>query len=342
MNLLVTGGAGFIGSNFIRYWLAKYNFDNIVNLDVLTYAANLASLEDIETNFTNRYSFVKANISERELIINLIQKENIDIVVNFAAESHNSRAIINPAIFFETNVLATQQLLEACKITNTRIHHVSTCEVFGDLELDSSDSFAEDYPYRPNTPYNASKASTDLLVESYHKTFGLKTTISICSNNYGPYQHPEKLIPLFITSALENKNLTLYKSSQNRREWLHVNDHCRAIDLIITKGTSGEKYNIGSGIEKSVEEITTIILTSLDKPKSLKTYVADRPGHDKRYLLNSNKIKEKLGWQVDIRFEQGIKETIQWYITNPQWWQAIKSKTNLNENNWRNDSHYKT
>ncbi len=342
MNLLVTGGAGFIGSNFIRYWLKKYNSDNLVNLDSLTYAANLASLQDVAAKFANRYSFIKANISERELIIDLIQKENIDIVVNFAAESHNSRAIINPAIFFESNVLASQQLLEACKQTNTRIHHVSTCEVYGDLELDSPDSFAEDYPYKPNTPYNASKASTDLLVNSYFKTFGLKTTISICSNNYGPFQHPEKLIPLFITNALENKPLPLYKSSQNKREWLHVEDHCRAIDLIIKKGNIGEKYNIGSAIEKSVEEISNIILKSLAKPKSLKTYVTDRPGHDKRYLLNSNKIKEKLGWQAEVKFEKGIQETIQWYIDNPQWWQTLKRKTIFQEDNWQIATNLKT
>lgn len=338
MNLLVTGGSGFIGSNFIRYWLAKHHSDSIINLDKLTYAANLTSLQDVESNYANRYSFVKANISEYELIVDLIQKENIDIVVNFAAESHNSRAIINPAIFFETNVLASQQLLEACKITNTRIHHVSTCEVYGDLELDSLDSFAEGYPYKPNTPYNASKASTDLLVNSYFKTFNLQTTISICSNNYGPYQHPEKLIPLFLTNALDNKSLPIYKSSQNKREWLHVNDHCRAIDLIIKKGNIGETYNIGSGIEKSVEEITDIILNSLDKPKSLKNYVPDRPGHDKRYLLNSNKIKEKLGWQAEIKFEKGIQETIQWYINSPQWWQSMAKKASLKEDNWQNSN----
>ena len=334
MNLLVTGGAGFIGSNFIRYWLAKYHSDKIINLDNLTYAACLASLDDVKANYNNRYSFVKANISERELIVNLIRKENIDIVVNFAAESHNSRAIVNPAIFFETNVLASQQLLEACRITKTRIHHVSTCEVYGDLALDSSDSFAEDYPYKPNTPYNASKASTDLLVNSYYKTFGLKTTISICSNNYGPFQNPEKLIPLFISNALQDKPLSLYKSSHNKREWLHVNDHCNAIDLIIHHAEVGEKYNIGSSLEKSVEEISDIILTSLNKPKSLKKYVPDRPGHDRRYLLNSSKIKNELGWQSKIPFEQGIQETIQWYVNNPKWWQNLKEKAKLQEDNW--------
>jgi len=334
MNLLVTGGAGFIGSNFIRYWLTKYKTDKIINLDKLSYAANLASLQDVKINYADRYSFIKANIAERELIVAIIQQENIDIVVNFAAESHNSRAIRNPGIFFETNVLATQQLLEACRATNTRIHHISTCEVYGDLALNSPQSFNEESPYRPNTPYNASKASADLIVNSYFKTFGLKTTISICSNNYGPYQHPEKLIPLFVTNALENKALPLYKSSQNKREWLHVNDHCRAIDLIIKNGKPGEKYNIGSGVEKSVEEISDIILSTLAKPKSLKTYVADRPSHDRRYLLDSSKIKRELAWQADIAFEQGIKETINWYKSNSSWWQKLKAKLDLKEDNW--------
>ena len=334
MNLLVTGGAGFIGSNFIRYWLTKYSADKVVNLDALTYAANLANLADVEAGYSDRYSFVKADIGDTAKVVEIIKNNDIDLLVNFAAESHNSRAVIEPSIFVKTNVLGTQGLLEACRITDTRIHHVSTCEVYGDLALNSPDSFSEGYPYKPNTPYNASKAAADHLLNSYHKTFGIKTTISICSNNYGPYQFPEKLIPLFVSNALENKDLPIYKSSENKREWLHVLDHCNAIDLIVHNGTIGESYNVGSGVEKSVEEVTDIILNYLDKPHGLKSYVADRPGHDRRYLLNTAKIRKELSWQPKISFEQGLEETIKWYVDNEDWWRPLKEKLLIEERRW--------
>ncbi len=331
---MVTGGAGFIGSNFIRYWLSKYSVDKIVNLDILTYAANPANLQDIVASYGERYSFVKADIGDTQKVVEIIETNSIDLVINFAAESHNSRAVIEPGIFVKTNVLGTQGLLEACRKTDTRIHHVSTCEVYGDMALDSQDSFVEACPYRPNTPYNASKAAADHLVRSYYKTFGLKTTISICSNNYGPYQFPEKIIPLFVSNAIDEKLLPIYKSSENKREWLHVLDHCNAIDLIVRKGIIGESYNVGSGIEKSVEEITDSILHYLDKPLSLKSYVADRPGHDRRYLLNSEKIRKELAWQPEVEFEQGLEETIQWYMDNESWWRPIKERLAIKEDSW--------
>jgi dTDP-glucose 4,6-dehydratase len=275
VNLLVTGGAGFIGSNFVRYWLERYPDDHVVNLDALTYAGNLESLRDVETRFATQYCFVRGDISNIELVEHLLEQFQIDTVVNFAAESHNSRAVLEPGAFFRTNVLGTQALMEACRRCEVaRVHHVSTCEVFGDLSLDSTDSFSEEHPYRPRTPYNAAKAGGDLAVRSYFETFGLPVTLSTCANNYGPYQFPEKLIPLFVTNALQDKPLPLYRSSANRREWLHVLDHCRAIDLILKHGRIGELYNIGSGIERSVEEITDVILDILDKPSSLKTYRA--------------------------------------------------------------------
>ena len=324
MKLLVTGGAGFIGCNFIRYWLQHYPGDAIINIDLLTYAGNLNNLADVGNAYPNRYSFVHGDIGNYDCVDDLIAVHRPDVIVNFAAESHNSRAVLNPRLFFETNVMGTQMLLElARKHKVSRFHHISTCEVYGDLALDSPVKFTENHPYSPRTPYNASKAAADHAVRAYFETYGLPVTISNCSNNYGAYQHPEKVIPLFTTHALDDKPLPLYRNSLNRREWLAVSDHCRAIDLIIRKGNIGETYNIGSGIEQSVEEIADGVLAALGKPQSLKTYVPDRPGHDRRYLLDSSKIRRELEWEPQIDFQSGLKETTQWYAQNRDWWTEI-------------------
>ena len=261
--------------------------------------------------------------------------------MNFAAESHNSRAVLNPRLFFETNVMGTQMLLElARKYKISRFHHISTCEVYGDLALDSPIKFTENHPYRPRTPYNASKAAADHAVRAYFETYRLPVTISNCSNNYGAYQHPEKVIPLFTTHALDDKPLPLYRNSLNRREWLAVTDHCRAIDLIIREGRIGETYNIGSGVEQSVEEIADGVLAALDKPQSLKTYVPDRPGHDRRYLLDSSKIRRELDWEPQIDFESGLKDTTQWYAENRGWWTEIRERGDsdaVQEDTWKKE-----
>jgi len=336
MKLLVTGGAGFIGSSFIRYWLQQYPEDHILNLDALTYAGNLDNLSDVVANYPQNYTFVKGDIGDATRINNVLQDYRPDIIVNFAAESHNSYAILNPSMFIKTNVMGTQTLLEATRKHNiSRFHHISTCEVYGDLPLDSPEKFTEHSPYRPNTPYNASKAAADLIVQAYFKTFHLPITISNCCNNYGPYQFPEKLIPLFTTNLLSDKPITLYEHSENRREWLHVLDHCQALDLILKKGKIGEIYNVGSGVEKSVEDISAILLKELNKPETLKTYVEDRPGHDRRYLLDSSKIREELHWEPKIDFYNGIHETIQWYKHNPSWWKPLKERNILNEADWK-------
>ncbi len=336
MNILVTGGAGFIGSNFVRYWVERHPDDHVLNLDLLTYAGNPANVQDVAASAGERYAFVRGDIGNVDLVEHLLGAYHIDTVVNFAAESHNSRAVLDPAAFFRTNVLATQGLLEACRRHNTaRIHHVSTCEVFGDLDLDSPDSFSEEHPYRPRTPYNAAKAGGDFVARSYHETFGLPITISTCSNNYGPYQFPEKLIPLFTTNAITGQPLPLYRSSANRREWLYVTDHCRAIDLILRDGRIGELYNIGSGVEQSVEQITDCILSILDKPQSLKSYVADRPGHDRRYLLNSGKIRRELGWTPEVGFKDGMRLTVEWYTRHEEWWRPLKQRLAVAENAWK-------
>jgi len=333
MNLLVTGGAGFIGSNFIHYILDKYPGYKVINLDLLTYAGNLDNLKSLENN--PNYTFVKGDICDYDLVDKIVKDYNIDIIVNFAAESHNSWAIIDPGKFFRTNVIGTQTLLEvARKNGNIRFHHISTCEVYGDLPLDSDEKFYEHSPYLPRTPYNASKAASDLAVRVYHDTFKLPITISNCSNNYGPYQYPEKLIPLFATNLMEDKKVPVYKNSQNRREWLHVLDHCRAIDLIIHNGEIGHTYNVGSGLEKSVEEITDFILQELGHSHDMKEYVQDRPGHDRRYLLDSSKIRKELNWQPEIEFEQGLKDTIHWYRKNGDWWEPLKKKNTLAEAEW--------
>ena len=336
MRLLVTGGAGFIGSNFIRYWLESYPDDHVLNLDLLTYAGNLANLEDVAAAHPERYAFVRGDIGNVDLVEHLLAEHRIDCLVNFAAESHNSRAILDPAAFFRTNVLGTQGLMEACRRARTpRVHHVSTCEVFGDLDLDSPDSFSEEHPYRPRTPYNAAKAGGDFVVRSYHETFHLPVTISTCANNFGPFQFPEKLISLFTTNAIDDLPLPVYQSSRNRREWLYVTDHCTAIDLILRHGRIGELYNIGSGVEQSVEQITDRILDLLRKPQSLKVTVPDRPGHDRRYLLDSSKLRRELGWEPAVGFEEGMRRTVEWYAAHPAWWRPLKERLAVQEAAWK-------
>ena len=339
MKLLVTGGAGFIGTNFIRYWLRHYSNDAVINLDRLTYAGDLSNLTDIaETHYPKRYKFAHGDILDSAFVEDVLKTEHPDVIVNFAAESHNSRAILHPRRFFETNVMGTQVLLDVARQYGVqRFHHISTCEVYGELPLDSPDTFSESAPYRPQTPYNASKAAADHLVNAYFHSFGMPITISNCANNYGPYQHPEKLIPLFTTNAIQNLPLTLYQSSHNRREWLHVEDHCQAIAAVIEHGKIGETYNVGSSVEKSIEEISDFILDTLGKPQQLKTYVPDRPGHDCRYLLDSQKITHEIGWEPRIPFEEGMRETIRWYVENKEWWQAIQQKVDdgvVQEDKW--------
>jgi dTDP-glucose 4,6-dehydratase len=333
MRILVTGGAGFIGSNFARFWLERHPEDHLVVLDLLTYAGNRVSLEDVE----ERLVFVEGDIGDRELAERVLRDEEIETIVNFAAESHNSLAVVDPGRFFRTNALGTQTLLEAARTTGgvRRFHHISTCEVYGDLPLDTDEVFTEESPYRPRTPYNASKASADHAVRAYSETYGLPVTITNCSNNYGPYQFPEKVIPLFVTNALDDRPLPLYASTQNRREWLHANDHCRAIELVLEKGAEGETYNVGSGVEKSIEEIADAVLKLTGKPADLKTIVPDRPGHDRRYLLDSSKLRRKLGWEPEIDFERGLQETVAWYSDHRDWWEPLKERAPVEETAWR-------
>ena len=332
MRLLVTGGAGFIGSNFVRFWLERHPDDHVVVLDLLTYAGNRASLEDVD----DRIVFVEGDIGDRELAERALRDEELDTIVNFAAESHNSLAVVDPGRFFRTNVLGTQTLLEAARTVGVhRFHHISTCEVSGDLPLDTDEQFTEESPYRPRTPYNASKASADHAVRAYSETYGLPVTITNCSNNYGPYQFPEKVIPLFVTHALDDLPLPLYASTQNRREWLHALDHCSAIELVLRTGVEGETYNVGSGVEKSIEEIADGVLELTGKPASLKTIVPDRPGHDRRYLLDSSKLRRELAWEPAIDFERGLSETVAWYTEHRDWWEPLKGRAPVQETAWR-------
>lgn len=336
--IFITGGAGFIGSNFIRYWANTYPEDRIINYDLLTYAGNQESLSDIEERLagTGRYVFVQGDISNYHLTRHLFEMYRPDWVVNFAAETHNSRAIMEPDAFFTTNVLGTQQLLQAVLDANiSRFHHISTCEVYGDLPLESNERFTEESAYRPRTPYNASKAGADMAVRAYYETFHLPTTISNCANNYGPYQFPEKLIPHFIIRLIKGQKMPLYHSSHHRREWLHVLDHCRAIDLILREGKPGDTYNIGSGMELDVEQIATLLLEEFNLDISYKTYVPDRPGHDRRYLLDSNKIRRELGWEPQVNFTQGFHDTVNWYRNNHSWWEPLLKRLQVNEEGWR-------
>ena len=311
--ILITGGAGFIGANFVHYILNKYDDYKVFNLDKLTYAANLDNLSSIENN--NKNIFIKGDICNKEFIENLFKKENFDIVVNFAAESHVDRSISDPSIFINTNVVGTQILLDACKKYNvSRFHQVSTDEVYGDLPLDRSDLlFNENNNINPSSPYSASKASADLIVKAYYKTFNLPVTISRCSNNYGKFQHEEKLIPLMIKRALNNDKLPVYGNGLNVRDWLHVYDHCSAIDLIIHEGKVGEIYNVGGNNEKSNIEIVKEILATLGKSEELIYYVKDRKGHDLRYAINSLKLQNELNWKPKYSLDEGLKETINWY-----------------------------
>jgi dTDP-glucose 4,6-dehydratase len=332
MRLLVTGGAGFIGSNFVHYWLEHHPDDHVVVFDLLTYAGNRASLTDVE----DRIAFVQGDIADLELARKTMEDEGVDTVVNFAAESHNSLAVLDPGLFARTNVLGTQLLLEAARATEVkRFHHISTCEVFGDLALDSDEVFTEESPYRPRTPYNASKAAADHYVRAYHETFGVPVTITNCSNNYGAYQFPEKVLPLFITNALDDLPLPMYASTQNKREWLHVLDHCTAIDAVLRDGREGETYNVGSGIEATIEEIADLVLELTGKPASLKTIVPDRPGHDRRYLLDATKIRAELGWTPAHGWHDGLAETVEWYAANRAWWEPLKERAPVEETAWR-------
>ena len=325
MKILVTGAAGFIGGNFSHYLVDKYPNYKIIGLDALTYAGNLQTLESIIEK--DNFKFVKGDITDRAFILDLFEKETFDVVVNFAAESHVDRSIENPEIFLKTNILGTQVLMDASlKNEVKRYHQVSTDEVYGDLPLDRPDLFfTEDTPIHTSSPYSASKASADLLVQAYHRTFDLPISISRCSNNYGPYHFPEKLIPLMIKKALENESLPVYGTGENVRDWLHVYDHCVAIDLIIHKGKTGEVYNIGGHNERTNLEVVKIILRELDKPESLIRYVKDRKGHDMRYAIDPSKIEQELGWKPKYNFDTGILQTIKWNLDNQTWIKNIEN-----------------
>jgi dTDP-glucose 4,6-dehydratase len=332
MRLLVTGGAGFIGSNFVHYWLERHPDDHVVVYDLLTYAGNRESLAPV----AERIVFVEGDICDRELAEATLRENDVDVVVNFAAESHNSLAVVDPTRFFRTNVLGTQTLLDASRAADvSRFHHVSTCEVYGDLDLDTDEVFTEESPYRPRTPYNASKAGADHAVRAYFETFGLPVTITNCSNNYGPFQFPEKVIPLFTTNAIDDEPLPMYASTQNKREWLHVLDHCEAIDLVLREGRPGETYNVGSGVEATIEEIADRVLALTGKPESLKKIVPDRPGHDRRYLLDATKIRDELGWVASRGFDDGLAETVAWYEANRDWWEPLKARAPVEESAWK-------
>ncbi len=325
MKIIVTGGAGFIGGNFVHYMINKYPDYKIICLDKLTYAGNLETLEPVMDN--PGFKFVKGDIADRDFVYNLFETEKPDIIVNFAAESHVDRSITDPGIFLQTNVIGTGVLLDACRIYGIqRYHQVSTDEVYGDLPLSRPDLFfTETTPLHTSSPYSASKASADLLVLAYHRTFGLPVTISRCSNNYGPYHFPEKLIPLMIANCLNDKPLPVYGKGENVRDWLYVEDHCAAIDLIIHDGKVGEVYNIGGHNERTNLQVVETIIDALGKSRSLIKYVTDRPGHDMRYAIDPTKIHDELGWEPKTKFDDGIKKTIQWYLDNKEWWEKIIS-----------------
>ena len=325
MKILVTGGAGFIGSNFIFYMRKKHPVYELVCLDKLTYAGNLETLASVMDK--PHFRFIRADIADREAVYGIFEAERPDVVVNFAAESHVDRSIENPAVFLETNVMGTQVLLDACrKYGIQRYHQVSTDEVYGDLPLDRPDLFfTEQTPLHTSSPYSASKASADLLCNAYQRTYGMPITISRCSNNYGPYQFPEKLIPLMIANALADKPLPVYGEGLNVRDWLYVEDHCAAIDLILERGKVGQVYNIGGHNEMRNIDIVKLICKALGKPESLITHVTDRKGHDMRYAIDPAFIHEELGWLPETKFEEGIQKTIQWYLDNRAWWESIVS-----------------
>ena len=323
MTILVTGGAGFIGTNFVYYQLQHHPEDRVVCLDALTYAGNLENLTEALKN--PRFRFVKGDIADREAVNALFEEEKPDIVVNFAAESHVDRSITQPELFLRTNIMGTQVLMDACrKYGVQRYHQVSTDEVYGDLPLDRPDLFfTEDTPIHTSSPYSASKASADLLVLAYFRTFHLPVSITRCSNNYGPYHFPEKLIPLMITRALNDQSLPVYGKGENVRDWLYVEDHCAAIDLVMRKGREGEVYNVGGHNERTNLDVVKTVLRELGKPESLITFVTDRPGHDRRYAIDPSKIHAELGWLPRTKFDDGIHQTVQWYLDNRQWWEHI-------------------
>jgi dTDP-glucose 4,6-dehydratase len=323
MRLLVTGGCGFIGSNFIMHMLESYPDVEICNLDLLTYAGNLENLQDAEP-YGKRHRFIRGSITDKNVISSLVS-ERPDAVINFAAESHVDRSIIDCSAFVVTNICGTQVLLDACREYGvSRFVQISTDEVYGSLGADDG-AFTESCQLVPNSPYAASKAAADLLVRSYHKTYDLDVVITRCSNNYGPFQFPEKLIPLMITNALQDKELPVYGDGMNVRDWIHVKDHCRAIDVALRKGCAGEVYNIGGNSEYRNLDIVRYILTRLSKPESLIRYVTDRPGHDRRYAMDASKLKKELGWEPSIGFEDGMNQTVQWYLEHDAWWQRIKT-----------------
>ncbi|MCL1999357.1 MAG: dTDP-glucose 4,6-dehydratase [Turicibacter sp.] len=327
MTILVTGGAGFIGGNFVHYMLANRPDYRIVCLDLLTYAGNMATLESAIAN--KNFRFVKGDIADRTAVFELFEQERPDIIVNFAAESHVDRSIENPQIFLQTNVVGTGVLLDACKAYGGRFHQVSTDEVYGDLPLDRTDLFfTEETALHTSSPYSASKAAADLLTLAYFRTFGLPVTISRCSNNYGPYHFPEKLIPLMITKALADEKLPVYGKGENVRDWLFVGDHCRAIDLIIHGGRLGEVYNIGGHNERTNLAVVRTILAELGKPESLIEYVTDRPGHDLRYAIDPSKIQAELGWLPETNFDVGIRRTVKWFLENEDWWRPLVARQN--------------
>lgn len=325
MKIIVTGGAGFIGGNFVHHMVNKYPDYEIVNLDLLTYAGNLETLKPVEDR--PNYRFVRGDIADRKFVFELFEKERPDMIVNFAAESHVDRSITDPEAFVRTNVMGTTTLLDACREYGIqRYHQVSTDEVYGDLPLDRPDLFfTEETPLHTSSPYSSSKAAADLFVLAYQRTYGLPVTISRCSNNYGPYHFPEKLIPLMIANALNDRPLPVYGAGENVRDWLYVEDHCKAIDLVIHKGRVGEVYNIGGHNEMKNIDIVKIICKALDKPESLITYVTDRKGHDMRYAIDPTKIHNELGWLPETKFADGIQKTIRWYLDNREWWETIIS-----------------
>ena len=329
-NILVTGGCGFIGSHFVRYLLKKYPNMAVINVDLLTYCGNPENVKDVAGD--PRYKFYKADIGDNGAMSQILKNNKIDCVVNFAAESDNNKAVRSPTDFAKTNALGTAVLLETVRQCSLqlaqpiRFHHISTCEVFGQLPLKSKSKFTEKSPYNPRTPYNAGKAAGDLIAKAYHHTFKLPVTISYSANNYGTHQFPEKVIPVFALRAVRDESLPVFKSSGNKREWIHVLDHCRAIDTILEKGKNGEAYNIGTGLEKTITNIADDILAILRKPKTLKTVVPDRPGHDSRYLLDSGKLR-KLGWKPQVKWNQGLVETVNWYKNNKQWWSPLLARS---------------
>lgn len=325
MKYLVTGGAGFIGSNFVYYMLAHHPQDEVVCLDLLTYAGNLQTLDEARKN--PQFKFVKGDIADRAFVFDLFRREKPDVVVNFAAESHVDRSIENPGIFLQTNIIGTGVLMDASRAAGVkRYHQISTDEVYGDLPLDRPElMFTEETPLHTSSPYSSSKAGADLLAMAYHRTYGLPVTITRCSNNYGPYHFPEKLIPLIITRALDDQTIPVYGTGANVRDWLYVGDHCSAIDLVLQKGKVGEVYNVGGHNERTNLEVVRAVLRELGKPESLITHVTDRKGHDRRYAIDPAKIETGLGWRPTYRFEEGIKATVAWYLANQDWWQNILS-----------------